>query len=407
MIMPYNSELERKYSMTLSELYELANRVIVAMQRDIADFAQFKILPANLTALEALTEQYLNSLNDEMYKAEHSYAIQLRNELRETIQHYLKRLSLAAKNAFKNAPSIYNSLILPNVAKLTDKVFVVDASNVYKNAVQNKTKLEAEGIDTNFLTNFETKLDEYNAAMRTVDETSNQREAKTEERIKIANTLYETLSKYCDYGKFLYEDVSPSKYNDYIMTPTSAGPLKPPTGLKYLIEQNTAVWDAVENATSYELEYSPDGEKWSEAYGGADNMVHYFPPQEGWAYFRCRARNANGYGEFSEVLKTGYYQILPPPSNIGAKIEDNTDNGLMMVWDEVPSATHYLIYASIVSIGKPEENYELFDKTESTKYKRELERGVRYYFQLVAENSAQTSLHSKAVYVDVEAPLPS
>ena len=79
----------------------------------------------------------------------------------------------------------------------------------------------------------------------------------------------------------------------------------------------------------------------------------------------------------------------------------------MMVWDEVPSATHYLIYASIVSIGKPEENYELFDKTESTKYKRELERGVRYYFQLVAENSAQTSLHSKAVYVDVEAPLPS
>lgn len=405
--MPYNSELERKYSMTLSELYELANRVIVAMHRDIADFAQFKILPANLTALEALTEQYLNSLNDEMYKAEHSYAIQLRNELRETIQHYLKRLSLAAKNAFKNAPSIYNSLVLPNVAKLTDKVFVVDASNVYKNAVQNKTKLEAEGIDTNFLTNFETKLDEYNAAMRTVDETSNQREAKTEERIKIANTLYETLSKYCDYGKFLYEDVSPSKYNDYVMTPTSAGGLKPPTGLKYAVDNNTVVWDEVENATSYELEYSPDGAKWSVAFAGADTMVYYIPSVEGWAYFRCRARNANGYGEFSEVLKTGYYQILPPPSNIGAKIEANTDNGLMMVWDEVPSATHYLIYASIVSIGKPEEKYELFDKTQATKYKRELERGVRYYFQLVAENSAQTSLHSKAVYVDVEAPLPS
>ena len=405
--MPYNSELERKYSMTLSELYELANRVIVAMQRDIADFAQFKILPANLTALEALTAQYYDNLNDEMYKAEHSYAIQLRNELRETLQHYLKRLALAAKNAFKNAPSIYNALVLPNVAKLTDKVFVVDIGNVYKNAVQNKTKLEAEGIDTDFLTNFETKLEEYSEAMRTVDETSNQREAKTEERIKIANTLHDTLSKYCDYGKFLYEDVSPSKYNDYILTPTSAGGLKPPTNLAYRPGDFVISWGTVQNATSYELEYSPDGEKWSEAYGGADNMVHYFPPQEGWAYFRCRARNANGYGEFSEVLKTGYYQILPPPSNIGAKIEDNTDNGLMMVWDEVPSATHYLIYASIVSIGKPEENYELFDKTESTKYKRELERGVRYYFQLVAENSAQTSLHSKAVYVDVEAPLPS
>ena len=407
MIMPYNLELERKYSMTLSELYELANRVIVAMQRDIADFAQFKILPANLTALEALTAQYYDNLNDEMYKAEHSYAIQLRNELRETLQHYLKRLALAAKNTFKNAPSIYNALVLPNVAKLTDKVFVVDIGNVYKNAVQNKTKLEAEGIDTDFLTNFESKLEEYSEAMRTVDETSNQREAKTEERIKIANTLHETLSKYCDYGKFLYEDVSPSKYNDYLMTPTSAGGLKPPTGLKYLIDQNTVVWDAVANATSYELQYSPDGADWSEAYGGADNMVYYFPPQEGWAYFRCRARNANGYGEYSAVLKTGYYQVLPPPSNIHAKIAENTDNGLILTWDEVPSAANYKIYTSIVPIESPAGAFTMLEKTASTKYTCELERDKRHYFQLISENSSQTSLYSTAVFIDVYGAMPS
>ena len=43
---------------------------------------------------------------------------------------------------------------------------------------------------------------------------------------------------------------------------------------------------------------------------GADTMVHYFPPQGGLAFFRCRARNANGYGDFSEVLKTE----IPLPS---------------------------------------------------------------------------------------------
>ena len=402
MIMPYNLELERKYSMTLSELYELANRVIVAMQRDIADFAQFKILPANLTALETLTAQYYDNLNDEMYKAEHSYAIQLRNELRETLQHYLKRLALAAKNAFKNAPSIYNALVLPNVAKLTDKVFVVDIGNVYKNAVKNKTKLEPEGIDTDFLTNFETKLEEYHEAMCTVDETSNQREAKTEERIKIANTLYETLSKYCDYGKFLYEDVSPSKYNDYLMTPTSAGGLKPPTNLAYRPGDFVISWGTVQNATSYELEYSPDGAAWTVAYSGSDDAVQYIPTVEGWAYFRCRARNSNGYGEFSEVLKAGYYQQIPPPSNVKAKIEEHTENGLLLTWDEVPSATIYRIYTSVVPIGSPSNSFVFLGKPKVNNYSCEIERGKRHYFQLTAENSAQWSQRSTAIYLDVE-----
>ena len=109
--------------------------------------------------------------------------------------------------------------------------------------------------------------------------------------------------KYTEFGKRAFANSDPAKYNEYIIYTSSAGSLKPPTGLKYLLEHNTAVWDVVENATSYELQYSPDGSDWSEAYGGADNMVHYFPPQSGTAFFRCRARNANGFGEYSEVLK--------------------------------------------------------------------------------------------------------
>ena len=166
-------------------------------------------------------------------------------------------------------------------------------------------------------------------------------------------------------------------------------------------------WGAVENATSYELEYSQDAAAWTEAYAGSDDAVQYIPSVEGWAYFRCRARNANGYGEYSEVLKTGYYQILPPPNNIHAKIEANTDNGLILIWDEVPSATNYLIYTSIVPLGKPEETFKLLDKTTATKFTAELEQGMRHYFQIASENSAQTSLNSSSLHLDVNSPLPS
>ena len=399
--MPYNSELERKYSLTLSELYDLANRIIVAMHRDIADFAQFKILPENLTALEALTVEYYDNLNDDMYKAEHSYAIQLRNELRETIQHYLKRLALAAKNVFKNAPSIYNALVLPNVAKLTDKVFVVDISNVYKNAVQNKTKLEAEGIDTNYLTNFETKIDEFNAAMRTVEETLNQRETKTEQRIKLANTLHDTLSKYCDYGKFLYEDVSPAKYNDYLMTPVQPGALKSPTNLIYHIKETTLTWDIVLHATSYVVEYSQDGEHFTEVYSGAEAFCIFTPPVEGWGYYKVRGRNSAGYGPYSTVLKQGYYAILPPPSNVTAERLPNTNDKVKIKWDEVPSATKYALYISTVPLGSPANTYIFVNREPRTMEEMTLEIGKRHWFEVTAESNVQWSNRSNAVYIDL------
>ena len=136
------------------------------------------------------------------------------------------------------------------------------------------------------------------------------RDDKTEARIAMGNALYALVLKYCDYGKTEFEYTSPAKYNDYIIYTPSAGGLKPPTGLNYILEHNTAVWDVVENATSYELQYAPDEKTWTDAYSGADNMVLYYPPQGGIAFFRCRARNANGFGEFSEVLKIE----IPMPS---------------------------------------------------------------------------------------------
>ena len=401
MIMPYNTEFERRFSLSLSELYDLANRIIVAMQRDIADFAQFKILPANITALESLTEQFYNSLNDDMYKAEYSYAIQLRNQLRNELHYFLKRLAIAAKNVFKHEPSIYNTMALTKTAKLNDSEFVIEANNIYENAVHHKTKLEVEGIDAEFLTNFETKLTEMRAVMRTIDVTFNTREHKTEERIKISNTLYETLAKYCDYGKLLYEDVSPAKYNDYLLTPVQPGALKSPTNLIYHIKETTLTWDIVLHATSYVVEYSQDGEHFTEVYSGAEAFCIFTPPVEGWGYYKVRGRNSAGYGPYSTVLKQGYYAILPPPSNVTAERLPNTNDKVKIKWDEVPSATKYALYISTVPVGSPANTYIFVNREPRTMEEMTLEIGKRHWFEVTAESNVQWSNRSNAVYIDL------
>ena len=108
--MSNKTTLEKKYSLSHNELYELADRIIVAMRRDIADFAQFKIVQANITALELLSSEFLELLNDQIYKDEYSYAIQLRDQLREVLYNKLKRISLAAKSVYKNQNAIQKTL---------------------------------------------------------------------------------------------------------------------------------------------------------------------------------------------------------------------------------------------------------------------------------------------------------
>jgi len=62
-------------------------------------------------------------------------------------------------------------------------------------------------------------------------------------------------------------------------------------------------WDAVEGATSYQIAFSEDGgEVWEELYTGEEVGYEYEPP-EGMQYYRVRARNADGYGEWSDVVE--------------------------------------------------------------------------------------------------------
>jgi len=57
-------------------------------------------------------------------------------------------------------------------------------------------------------------------------------------------------------------------------------------------------WEITKNATSYQLESSNDGENFVEIYAGPENSFIYPAELTSNIYFRCRARNANGYGKF-------------------------------------------------------------------------------------------------------------
>ena len=395
-------QIMRDYKLTDSELTVFSQQLCGYITRDISEFTDYGVTAANVTALKALGDAFEYFPLDAVYKQEVTLAVEAKDALREEVQKMVRAMSLRVELKWGKNSAQYRQFEIADLSKLGDDAYLTRARAVYTHMNTHKADYTAEGLTPEMLTAMETKLEALDQAIYDANEKITERKLKSIERIQKGNEIYGLVARYCEIGKRIWDGVNPAKFENYVIYGASAGPLKPPVMIGYRPGDFVISWGAVENATSYELEYSPDGSAWTVAYSGSDDAVQYIPVVEGWAYFRCRARNANGYGEYSEVLKTGYYQQIPPPSNVKAKIEEHTENGLLLTWDEVPSATVYKIYTSVVPIGSPSNSFVFLGKPKENNYSCEIERGKRHYFQLTAENSAQWSQRSTAIYLDVE-----
>ncbi len=130
--------------------------------------------------------------------------------------------------------------------------------------------------------------------------------------------------------------------------------------LKWLDPFLKLSWNPVEGATSYQLAFSADGgDTWEELYSGPELGFEYEPPA-GLRQYRVRARNANGYGDWSVTLE---YDI-EEPAPVGSFPAELS--GLYAIYHDFPSpfievghdpqdgADGYNLKRVVVAIGDPD-----------------------------------------------------
>lgn len=98
-------------------------------------------------------------------------------------------------------------------------------------------------------------------------------------------------------------------------------------------------WDAVEKATSYEVEFSTDGTNYDQLWAGpyTDCNLSELPTTK--MYYRMRARNANGYGPFSDVLSYDFTIPIAAPTNLAYDIST-----MNYTWNQVPAGQSYQLH---------------------------------------------------------------
>jgi hypothetical protein len=398
-----NSGILRNYHLTDGDLALFANSLVLAMTRDLSELAAFSITNLKIEELSDLNDEFQALPDDEIFRTDLSYAIELRDLNKNAILNTMRNISIRAKAIFGENTAKYRSMAPGNISQLTDSNLLIAARQVHSAAVTNSTALAAEGITTLYLTNFGTAIDAFEAAITGVADKKIIRDDATETKVLKGNSLYNLIVKYCDYGKTLWDGVSPSKYNDYVIySGSSPGTLDKPSGISFNLANMKVSWDALENATSYIASISTDGgATYQEVYSGSDTFFMYQPTYFGTVSVLIKGHNSGGNGPASDPYSFAYFSILPAPEGLTISLVSSTTGLIRLNFEEVASATAYKIFRSVVALGMPAGEYTYITEQSGNEYVGNTTAGMRNWFHVKAGNATQLSAASTAVFMDM------
>ena len=391
------SELTRRnYSIPDANLALFASNLVGFLTRDLDDFEIFGLTEDKIQDLRDQVDDFEEIDTDGAVVAGVLLASQTKNELREQVLEEIRRFALRAEIMWGSESPFYKGMDIGYLSKLNDAELLRSARIVHNRVSTWVTTLSDLGLTLELVNTYNNMVQSFENSLNELAEKQADRELKKQERISAGNQLYKLVYDYCSMGKRLYDGTNPAKYNEYVIYTTGAGSLSKPEGLLFNIPNKLLTWMNVENATSYSVEVSSDGINYQSAYTGSDTQFTYNETIESSIFFKIRARNSNGYGEYSDVLSVLFSADMAYPTNLVYSWSE----GLIM-WDAVANASFYeLVYRKANSL----ENWiNIYSGAANEKFYT-LADGV-WELKVRAANATIGSLWSPVRLVTV--PLPS
>lgn len=215
--MQKSNRLRKNTIISYSKLPLLANQVATAMRRDLVELSEYAITEAKIDEMIALADSFQEIPNDTFFRFDWSFAVENKKKLRNEISDIIRSLSLRAKIVFGANTSKFRSFQIDYISKNSDIELLNNARQLHSVATENILLLESEGVTPAYLDSFLAKITDFEKAIDEADNRKKTRDFSTEHRTLVANQLYSLIRKYCNYGKIIFKNISPAKYNDYLV----------------------------------------------------------------------------------------------------------------------------------------------------------------------------------------------
>jgi hypothetical protein len=309
------------------------------IEENLADYATELSLPTELSTWGATCSTNYSAARSK-YLLESSESQEATMILLEKIDFMESEYQIAKNFAF----SLYDGEPERLLGLKFDEAFPVAQRNKIErvfHVVKKHARLVAEGVTpilpSALLTRLETAATDAQNAMISRNKESDESEDASEEfKILWANDT-KKLAKLFSWCQMIWGTDGENLNNLAFARSSELGhgggghPPAAPSGLH--LEGETLGWTAVDGATSYGVSLSSDGgTHWESDFTSSSNSTVVPVIEIGKLYYRVRARNAHGYGDYS-----GTYEYL-----FGlAAVENFENDGNNFTWSPVQYANGY------------------------------------------------------------------
>lgn len=395
-----SESISRDYKIPDAELMMFAGNFCNTLTRDLAELTPFGMSAAKITALKAKVDAFEEFPADEYYAGLQGIATEKKNNLYAEMVKQFVQMAWRVETVFGVNSKQYNLIRAVGIYQKTEDTQLKIARDSVRVLTMLLPELASTGLTAEMIDTYKDLVQDAEDAAHEQNDAICERDEQAQNRILLGNELYKEVVAYCEIGKKLFANTDPAKYNDYIIYTPSPGGLTAPKNFRFFRGSKIFTWDLVENATRYEVEMSLDQAVWTQIFYETWNEIEYDVP-DGMSYYRVRAHNSGGFGDFCEVLPIEYYRILPAPENFQVELLEGTPKKARLTAEPVPTAELYMSYVSIVNIGAgPGEWTGSVSNTEPIII-HELVVGKRNYFEMQAQNEGQSSTKTAALYLDV------
>ena len=150
-----SNQIKRNYRLPTNNLINFVHTLSQCMTRDIAEFTEYAVTAADITAMITLANQ-LNDLPDDDYVLQEYLAnVQAKNSLAEFLMSLTKKLATRVELHYGRNSSQYRNFNISKFIGLTEGEFVTQAGLFSKFLEDNLAALAKEGVTAAMLTAYD------------------------------------------------------------------------------------------------------------------------------------------------------------------------------------------------------------------------------------------------------------
>lgn len=302
-------ELTRDYNMTKSELCMFTSNLIGIMNRDSVEMLLKDVTALDITALQDMGDAYELFPDDAYYQGDVTISVEIKNALKESCIIQMRAIIGCAKIKWGASSAQVKRFNASKMSVERDRNLLTMARQCVTLASSYLLDLTDVGLTQAMIDSLSADAQSMEDEMNNISEKELIRDMKTEERLTDGNELYGYVSKYCEIGKIIWQDVSEAKYNDYVIYASQSSLLPKPQNFTAVVDAGDPTnvnidFDMVDGALEYLLYYAeseighPSG---TFDYIGTATTNHFDAPLIAGKrnYWKVRAKNETQTSNYS------------------------------------------------------------------------------------------------------------